>query len=131
MSPPEAQSSGGDLYYRSAILVLLTEQAGHGEDLLGRLADLGFEARTASTLHRVLRDMEEEGLVGSTWEIDEDGEPPRQVRVLTAKGAAQLGEMAPVIFRQRYAFGVLLDRYRALSRRQCRSSTSSGHRKSS
>jgi DNA-binding PadR family transcriptional regulator len=126
--PRQAEVPVADLYYRSAVLVLLTEREGYGDDLLDRLAELGFEARTASTLCQVLRDMEDEGLVSSDWQIDPGGGPPRQVRRLTAGGTASLRDLAPVMVRQRYALGVMLDRYRAQARRQCRSSTRSGHR---
>ncbi len=116
-----------DLYYRSTVLVLLTEQGGQSDDLLGRLTELGFQSRSASTVLRVLREMEDEGLMASSWKVGPDGGPPHQVRTLTAEGAAQLRDMAPIMVRQRYALGVMLDRYRALARRECRESRQSGH----
>ena len=51
-----------------ALLLLLREQPAHGYDLLERLPELTGESRVEmGNLYRLLRALEEEGLVASTW----------------------------------------------------------------
>jgi DNA-binding PadR family transcriptional regulator len=51
-----------------ALLLLLRERPAHGYDLLERLPELSGERRVEmGNLYRMLRALEEEGLVASTW----------------------------------------------------------------
>ena len=124
--PRDAAGCDTDLSYRSTVLVLLAEQEGGNDDLLRGLAELGFDARSATKLHRVLRDLEDQGLVTSRRNAGRDGGAPRRVRTLTAAGTAHLRDMAPVMMRQRNALDVMLGRYRDLSPRWHRPSTNPG-----
>lgn len=52
-----------------ALLLLLRERPAHGYDLLERLPELTGEARVEmGNLYRLLRALEEEGLVASKWD---------------------------------------------------------------
>jgi PadR family transcriptional regulator len=69
-----------------AILLLLREGPKHGYELLERLPELSSADGHVDlgNLYRLLRAMEAEDLVSSTWQTDSG--PPRRVYRLTASG---------------------------------------------
>lgn len=69
-------------------LLLLRRQPAHGYDLLRRLDWPGRDG-TGPRLYRLLRELEQHGLVRSSWKEGTDG-PERRVYKLTRKGARQL-----------------------------------------
>lgn len=101
-------------YYRPTILILLKEHESHGYELISRMNELGFDQRLASSLYGVLRDMEDEGLITSSWDLSGSGGPPRRVYSLTADGDHYLGESVPALMRQRDALEATLDLYSEL-----------------
>jgi DNA-binding PadR family transcriptional regulator len=101
-------------YYRPTILILLKEHESHGYQLIGRMNDLGFDQRLASSLYGVLRDMEDEGLIASSWDLSGTGGPPRRVYRLTGPGDQFLRHAVPTLVRQRDALGAALDLYSVL-----------------
>ena len=103
-------------YQRPAILILLRERESHGYELVQRLADLGFEPPVAASIYAVLRAMEADGLVRSSWDTSRRGGPPRRVYAATEQGEEYLHELAPLLNRYREALGVMLDRYHATNR---------------
>src|SRR5919204_446708 len=61
-----------------ALLLLLRERAAHGYELLDALPALTGETRVdMGNLYRVLRALEEDGLVRSEWQADAPGPPDR------------------------------------------------------
>ncbi|HEU0335016.1 MAG TPA: PadR family transcriptional regulator [Gaiellaceae bacterium] len=73
-----------------ALLLLLAERPTHGYELLDRLPDLlGAERVDVGNLYRVLRGLEEEGVVTSEWRADLPG-PAKRTYALTAEGRALL-----------------------------------------
>ena len=54
-------------------LVILREESSYGYELMERLEEFGFEQIRAGTLYRTLRQMEQEGLCSSEWEIPQGG----------------------------------------------------------
>ncbi len=100
-------------YQRPAILILLLERESHGYELVQRLAGLGFEPPVAASIYAVLRAMEGEGLVSSSWDTSRRGGPPRRVYAATAEGEEYLRQLTPMLSRYREALGAMLDRYRA------------------
>jgi PadR family transcriptional regulator len=73
-----------------ALLLLLAERPTHGYELLDRLPDLlGAERVDVGNLYRVLRGLEEEGVVTSEWRADLPG-PAKRTYSLTAEGRALL-----------------------------------------
>lgn len=99
-------------YQRPAILILLREHESHGYELVQRMIGLGLEAPVAAGVYSVLRAMEAEGLVSSSWDTSRSGGPPRRVYAATAAGEVFLREIEPALSRQRAALGAMLDRYR-------------------
>jgi PadR family transcriptional regulator, regulatory protein PadR len=74
----------------AALLVLLAERPTHGYELLELVPPLlGEERVDVGNLYRVLRALEEEGLVASEWRADLPG-PAKRTYSLTDEGRALL-----------------------------------------
>jgi PadR family transcriptional regulator, regulatory protein PadR len=75
-------------------LVLLEEERSHGYELMGRMEEeFGFEQINPGSVYRALRQMENEGLCISEWEIPSSAEgsgPPRRMYAITEAGEAYL-----------------------------------------
>lgn len=97
--------------YRCAILFLLHEQECCREDMVARLADMGFDARLVANLSVVLTAMEHDHLVSSWEEPDIRGAPAKRVYRLTRRGQVRLGDSVAVLLRRGDAFGGLVGRY--------------------
>jgi PadR family transcriptional regulator PadR len=74
-----------------ALLLLLHHGPAHGYTLMERLGEFGLEGLNPSVVYRVLRDMESQGWVSSTWDEETTQGPPRRVYSLTALGDEVLG----------------------------------------
>jgi PadR family transcriptional regulator, regulatory protein PadR len=73
-----------------ALLLLLSERPTHGYELLERLPPLlGEERVDVGNLYRVLRALEEDGVVTSEWQADLPG-PAKRTYALTDDGRALL-----------------------------------------
>lgn len=122
--PPPANApdnSSGDFrhnfYSRPAILVLLKEYDSHGYELVERIAEVGFDSRNSrdsASIYRMLRTMEKEGLITSSWDVSKTG-PPRRVYAITAPGERYLRNCKGLLVRQRDALAALLDRYETVA----------------
>jgi PadR family transcriptional regulator len=89
-----------------ALLLLLREQPTHGYDLLERLPPLTGEARVEmGNLYRLLRALEEEGLVVSEWA---DG---KRTYAITERGLALLDQWADALRRTQERTQTFLERY--------------------
>jgi PadR family transcriptional regulator, regulatory protein PadR len=89
-----------------AILLLLRERPAHGYDLLERLPDLTGEQRVEmGNLYRLLRALEEEGLVSSKW-----GDGKRKYTI-TARGLQLLEHWVEALRRSQERTGRFLERY--------------------
>jgi PadR family transcriptional regulator, regulatory protein PadR len=94
-----------------ALLLLLLERPTHGYELLEQLPALTGESRVdMGNLYRVLRALEEDGLVTSRWEAGEPG-PAKRTYELTAEGKRLLEEWADALRRSRERIAKFLDRY--------------------
>jgi PadR family transcriptional regulator PadR len=94
-----------------ALLLLLRERPAHGYELLDALPGLTEEARVdMGNLYRVLRALEEDGLVTSHWEAGEPG-PAKRTYELTAEGTRLLDEWAGALRLSRTRIDTFLDRY--------------------
>ena len=95
----------------AAILLLLRERAAHGYDLLDRLPDVVGEERVdVGNLYRVLRTLEEQGLVSSEWDEGLPG-PAKRTYELTADGADALDRWAAALTGTRDRINRFLTRY--------------------
>src|SRR5438876_12396184 len=77
-----------------ALLLLLRERPAHGYELLEALPDVLGEARAdMGNLYRVLRALEEDGLVRSEWQADAPG-PAKRTYELSPEGRRLLDAWA-------------------------------------
>ena len=98
-------------FSESALLLLLRERPAHGYELLEALPPLTGEARVdMGNLYRVLRALEEDGLVTSRWEAGDPG-PAKRTYELTAAGRRLLDEWAAALRRSRDRIDTFLDRF--------------------
>jgi PadR family transcriptional regulator, regulatory protein PadR len=84
-----------------AILTSLAETTSHGYELVDQLDALASElvCIDAGSMYRLLRSMEEEGLVTSSWETPESG-PSKRVYVVSPQGLEALEVMAHSLSRR-------------------------------
>jgi PadR family transcriptional regulator PadR len=80
-----------DRFLEPCLLLLLHCDETHGYELLDSLEPFGFAENPVdlSTVYRLLRNLEEKGLVTSRWGISDVG-PARRLYSLTAKGDGYL-----------------------------------------
>jgi poly-beta-hydroxybutyrate-responsive repressor len=98
-------------FSEAALLLLLRERPAHGYELLEALPALTGESRVdMGNLYRVLRALEEDGLVTSRWESGEPG-PTKRIYELTPEGARLLDEWAAALRRSRERMDGFLQRY--------------------
>jgi PadR family transcriptional regulator PadR len=95
-----------------AVLMLLRERPAHGYELLEELPAVTGEARVdMGNLYRILRALEEDGLVDSEWQADAPG-PAKRTYELTPAGRHLLDEWADALGHSRERIDLFLDRYR-------------------
>ena len=84
----------------------------HGYELLERVADLAGAERSvdAGNLYRVLRALEEEGIVRSEWNAELPG-PAKRTYELTEDGARLLDRWADALGETRERITSFLERY--------------------
>jgi PadR family transcriptional regulator, regulatory protein PadR len=97
-------------FLRPAILLLLREDPAHGYDLLERLRPLGFRRSDPGGLYRTLRGLEDQGLVGSSWEASGTG-PDRRIYQITRAGGEELHRLATALDAGRETLDTFLSRY--------------------
>src|SRR2546429_4528518 len=98
-------------FVEPSLLLLLRERPLHGYELLERLPELGLEGRVdIGNLYRLLRSLEDEGLVSSEWNAELPG-PAKRTYELTAQGRRLLDRWAEALRRAQDTIGNFLDRY--------------------
>ena len=94
-----------------ALLLLLRERPAHGYDLLERLPELTGEQRVEmGNLYRLLRALEEEGLVSSEWDAASPG-PAKRRYSLTDTGAKLLDQWVDALRSSQERTTRFLERY--------------------
>jgi PadR family transcriptional regulator, regulatory protein PadR len=94
-----------------ALLLLLRERPAHGYDLLERLPELTGEQRVEmGNLYRLLRALEEEGLVASEWDDDSPGPAKRRYEI-TEHGRRLLEQWAEALRLSQDRTARFLERY--------------------
>ncbi len=95
----------------AAVLLLLRERPGHGYDLLERLPELtGDERVDVGNLYRLLRTLEEQGLVRSEWDETLPG-PSKRTYQLTGEGSSALDRWAAALGETRERIDLFLQRF--------------------
>jgi poly-beta-hydroxybutyrate-responsive repressor len=94
-----------------AVLLLLRDRPAHGYELLDQLGGLlGGERVDMGNLYRVLRALEEDGLVSSEWDDGSPG-PAKRVYRLTDAGEAVLGDWVAALRAAQRRIASFLGRY--------------------
>jgi PadR family transcriptional regulator len=94
-----------------ALLLLLRERPTHGYDLLERLPELtGDQPVEMGNLYRLLRGLEDEGIVTSEWDSSSPG-PAKRRYALTKEGSRLLDQWADALRRSQERGAAFLDRY--------------------
>jgi PadR family transcriptional regulator len=95
------------------LLLLLREGPAHGYELLDRLPELVPDERIdMGNLYRVLRSLEEEGIIRSEWDADAPG-PAKRIYELTDDGRALLDSWAAALRGAAETIEMFLARYEA------------------
>ena len=98
-------------FVEPSLLLLLRERPLHGYDLLERIPELGVEGRVdIGNLYRLLRALEQEGLVRSEWSAELPG-PAKRTYELTEEGHKLLDRWAEALRRAQGTIGTFLERY--------------------
>jgi PadR family transcriptional regulator len=98
-------------FVEPSLLLLLRERPLHGYELLERIPELGVEGRVdIGNLYRLLRGLEDEGLVRSEWSAELPG-PAKRTYELTDQGRRLLDRWAEALTRAQTTIGTFLDRY--------------------
>ena len=87
----QRQRRGMRLILRPSLLLLLVEKESHGYEIYDQLEAFGFDLEwlDSSIVYRDLREMEEMGLIESSWDDDSKG-PKRRVYRILADGQERL-----------------------------------------
>src|SRR5579859_6374014 len=113
---PESGSGAGDLpnnWLVPAVLLLLRDLSSYGYDLMRALSAFGFAMMNPGPLYRMLRQMEKDGLVRSSWDTSGQG-PARRIYSITEAGEAYLRLWASSLGQYRR----MMDRFFRLYKRQ-------------
>ena len=95
-----------------ALLLLLRERPGHGYELLEQLPSLlGEERVDMGNLYRLLRALEEDGIVRSEWNDTLPG-PAKRTYELTDAGGELLSGWAEALAGAQARIDLFLERYR-------------------
>lgn len=99
-------------FVEPVLLLLLRERAMHGYELIERLPEIaGDDVRVdVGNLYRILRALEEEGLVTSEWSADLPG-PAKRTYELTEAGKRLLDQWAESLRSARQVIDEFLARY--------------------
>ncbi len=97
-------------FARPCLLLLLAEARAHGYELLDRLRPFGFEVNDPAGIYKTLRQMEQDRLVSSQWELSKRG-PARRVYSLTSDGRDLLEAWARTLEQNREILGRFLERF--------------------
>ena len=99
-------------FVEPALLLLLAERPMHGYELLELLPEIAREERRVDlgNLYRLLRSLEEEGIVDSEWDESLAG-PAKRIYRLTDSGRDLLAKWAAALGGARDVITAFIDRY--------------------
>jgi PadR family transcriptional regulator PadR len=95
------------------LLLELAKKTSHGYELIEHLSQEGNTTPDPGNFYRMLRSLEEDGLVCSTWDTQNSG-PARRVYELTDQGMEFLHAWAATIHQTHQSLGRFLSDYETL-----------------
>jgi|SRR5581483_5550948 len=103
-------------FVEPAVLLVLSEGPRHGYELLDRLPELVGEERVdVGNLYRIMRALEEDGIVDSQWSADLPG-PAKRTYTLTDAGRMLLERWIEALEAARDELDAFVNRYRSEGR---------------
>ncbi len=99
------------------LLLELAKKPAHGYELIERLGQDNSISPDPGNFYRMLRSLEEEGLVCSTWDTSTSG-PARRVYELTEQGHEFLQSWVVIIQQTQQSLAQFLSDYEALLRKE-------------
>lgn len=75
------------------ILLMISQRERYGYELISRLEKRPVLAVKESTIYPLLRRLQKDGLLTSTWRDSSEGLPPRKYYTITPAGRAHLAAM--------------------------------------
>ena len=106
------QSRQGVGFLEPTLLLLLHHSPAHGYTLIEQSGEFGLEDPHPRLVYRILRDMEANEWVTSTWDAEQTQGPPRRVYHLTALGDEMLSMCIRYMHQTREQIDGLVDAYR-------------------
>lgn len=103
---PSAEDALPSHALEACLLLLLAEEPDHGYSLVARLRGLGLESTSSSSVYRMLRSLDNGGLIQSAWVAGDSTRPRRSYR-LTEDGMATLRDLRSANERILEFFGTL------------------------
>jgi PadR family transcriptional regulator, regulatory protein PadR len=100
-------------FVQPRLLLELAKKPAHGYELIEHLSEGGGVAPDPGNLYRVLRVLEEDGLVCSTWDTQNTG-PARRVYELSDQGLEFLHTWAVTVTQTHQSLGRFLSDYLTL-----------------
>jgi PadR family transcriptional regulator len=98
-------------FIEPAVLLVLRDSPGHGYELLEQLQSLmPAERIDMGNLYRILRSLEREGLVDSTWHEGAPG-PAKRIYVITPSGSRVLGQWVEAFKKIEQQIAAFAERY--------------------
>ncbi len=100
-------------YVQPSLLLALSDKPSYGYQLIQTIGEYGFLRSDAppGMIYRHLRQMDEEGLVQSSWDAEGDG-PAKRVYSITPEGMEVLEAWVLHMERQRDALDAFIRRYK-------------------
>ncbi len=99
------------------LLLFISQKPSHGYELMDELEKFGFKIYIPdqTTVYKVLRSMEEMGLVTSAWDMEGAG-PARRVYRVTDKGKEFLDSSVAQIREEEEIYKKFLDTYKKIEK---------------
>ena len=100
-------------YVQASLLMALSQGKSYGYELIQRIGEYGFLRGDAppGMIYRHLRQMDEDGLVTSSWDAEGDG-PAKRVYAITPEGSEVLEAWVLHMERQRERLDEFIRRYK-------------------
>jgi poly-beta-hydroxybutyrate-responsive repressor len=95
----------------TSLLAILRDGNAHGYQLAKRLGELGLPPFDSGTIYRTLRQLEQDGLISSLWDMSESG-PARRRYSLAKAGETFLTGWIDVLQRYQRLFQTASERQR-------------------
>ena len=109
----QRQRRGMRLLLCPTLLLMLAEGEAHGYELYEQLPAFGFDhdRLDPSIVYRELRDLDEQGLISSTWNEEDSKGPKRRVYQINSVGYIKLEEWIDHLDAIQERIGDLFERY--------------------